>query len=71
MIGVFEYQPLAAELKTMGSSLKVDNRKIEVRELTSVEEMGDCNIVFVTAYKARSIPEVLKKLKRSDLTCNE
>jgi hypothetical protein len=62
IMGVLEYPPLAAELSAATSAVKIGNRKIEVREFVRPEEIGPCHILFIPAYKARTLPDVLSKL---------
>jgi hypothetical protein len=65
VIGVMEYPPLAAELINATQSLKIGNRKIEVKELSTADDANDCQIVFIPAYKAKSLPTILSKLDGS------
>jgi hypothetical protein len=62
VIGVLEYPPLAAELNATTASVKVGNRKIEVKEFARPEEVGECHMLFIPAYKARTLPDVLNKV---------
>jgi hypothetical protein len=62
IIGVFEYPPLAAELNKATTTVKVGNKKIEVREFTKTEEITGCHMLFVPAYKARAFDAVLNKV---------
>lgn len=60
VIGVFEYPPLAAELNGIASSAKIGTRKIEIREYSNPEDISECNVLFIPAYKTRKIEEVLR-----------
>lgn len=62
VIGVFEYPPLAAELNAVTASAKIGNRKIEVKEFVRPDEISGCHILFIPAYKARTLPDVLDKV---------
>ena len=62
VIGIMEYPPLVAELQTACQTMKIGNRKIEVKELTSVDGAGDCQILFIPAYKAKTLITVLDRL---------
>jgi len=62
VIGVFEYPPLASELNNAASTTKIGNRKIVVKEFTRADDIQDCHILFVPAYKARSLDAVLNKV---------
>jgi hypothetical protein len=60
VIGVYEYPPLATELRSLGGALKAGKKKIEVRDLTSPDQASLCNILFVPAYKIKLLPSILK-----------
>jgi hypothetical protein len=60
VIGVYEYPPLATELRSLGGALKAGSKKIEVRDLTGPEQASLCNILFVPAYKVKLLPSILK-----------
>jgi hypothetical protein len=62
VIGVLSYPPLTAELNQTISSARVGNRKIEIREYASADEVGVCDMIFVPAFKARSFDNVLEKI---------
>jgi hypothetical protein len=62
IIGVLEYQPLAAELTAMVAYAKVAGKKIDVREFTNADEIKNCNMVFIPAYKARQFSTVITQL---------
>jgi hypothetical protein len=63
VIGVLEYPPLAAELTGATSNIKIGNRKIEVKELNSVDEVQGCNIVFIPAFKAKVLANILTEVE--------
>jgi hypothetical protein len=60
VIGVLEYQPLAAELQTLSSTTKINGRRLQVKTIASAAESSGCNIVFIPAYKAKAIPEFVE-----------
>lgn len=62
VIGVLEYPPLANELSDLSDNLKIGNRKIEIREFASPETIGECHVLFVPAYKAKRLPDVLSRI---------
>jgi hypothetical protein len=65
VIGVLEYPPLAEELNSSAKTIKINSKKIQVREFAHAEEMKKCHIIFVPAYKTRQFPAVLDKLGTS------
>lgn len=64
-IGVLEYPPLVSELSKTLSATKVGDKNIHIREFASAEEIRNCNILFIPAYKAKLMPYILNKLSAS------
>jgi hypothetical protein len=62
VIGVLEYGPLASELANAAGVLKIGSRKVEIKELTGVDDVKSCNVLFIPAYKAKALAGVLTKL---------
>lgn len=62
IIGVFEYPPLANELNTATEVGKVGGKEVEIREFAYADELTDCHVLFIPAYKARQVPQVLQTL---------
>jgi hypothetical protein len=65
IIGVLEYPPLVEELSSSTKTIKINSKKIQVREFAHADEMEKCHIIFVPAYKTRQFPAVLNKLGTS------
>lgn len=62
VVGVLGYEPLAEELLGQVDKIKVGNKKIVVREFTSPDEVKDCQILFIPAYKGRLLQPILDKI---------
>lgn len=62
VIGVLEYGPLASELENIAVNSKIGSRRLEIKELASVEDVEGCNILFIPAYKAKALTGVLSRL---------
>lgn len=62
VIGVLAYPPLVAELGQVVTSTKLGNKKIEIREYHSADEIGECQMLFIPAFKTRSFENVLAKV---------
>lgn len=61
VIGVLEYPPLAAELNAAIKSGKI-SRPVQVREFESVDDVTQCHMLFIPAYKARQLASLTGKL---------
>lgn len=61
-IGVLGYPPLVSELSTAATSMRIGSKRIEVTELSNVGEISDLDILFIPAYKAKSLPGALEQI---------
>lgn len=62
VVGVLAYPPLIPELRSTTANSKIHGKKIKVIEIFELEDSKDCHIVFLPAYKAKLLPEVLEKI---------
>ena len=62
VIGVLGYPPLVTELSQVFTSTKLNNKKIEIQEYHSADEIGECQMLFIPAFKTRSFENVLAKV---------
>jgi hypothetical protein len=62
VVGVLGYEPLADELLAQVDKIKVGDKKIIVREYGSIDEVKDCQILFIPAYKGRLLQPILDKI---------
>jgi hypothetical protein len=65
VIGVLEYPPLVTELESRAQTFKIGNRKVEIREFDSPADVNGCHILFLPAYKAKRLPDVLVRIGNS------
>lgn len=64
VIGVLGKNPFGAALaKVEGQSIK--NRKVVVRTLTSVEDAGACQLVFISASERGRLHQILAALRKN------
>lgn len=66
-IGVLEYPPLAAELMSSVGASKIGTRSVEVKEYANADEISNCQILFIPAYKARQLAQIISKLGKSPM----
>lgn len=62
IIGVLGYPPLVTELRQTSLTTKISGKRIEVKELATPAEATGCHILFLPAYKAKWIPELLTSI---------
>jgi len=55
VIGILAYQPLAQELKVATAQRKVGNKEIVIKEITSIEDAIGCQIIFIPAFKSKTL----------------
>lgn len=63
VIGVLGNSAIIKDLKTMASAKKVNGRSIEVKQYNSVANIGDCDILYVSASSSNSIAQVTAATK--------
>ncbi len=61
VIGVVDYGPLEDELKTIASSIRLGGKTIQVRHVSGTENLQDCDVVFLPAFKAKTLPRYLNQ----------
>jgi len=61
-IGVLNYPPLVAELNQVFTAAKLGNKKIEILEYSSTDDIDHCEMLFVPAFKSRSFEAILTKV---------
>jgi hypothetical protein len=72
VIAVLGETPVTEEIQKVIPGRTVNGRKIVLKHLTSGEESGGCQILFISAAELRHSPDVLTKLKdASVLTVGE
>jgi hypothetical protein len=59
IIGVVEYGPLEDELKTLASSIKLSGKTVKVKHVAGPDDLKDCDVLFVPAFKAKVLPKYL------------
>ncbi len=64
VLGVLGYSPLAAELNSALQTAKTGKR-VEVKEFESPEDVIQCDMLFVPAYKARQFATLAEKFQNT------
>lgn len=59
IVGVFADDATTKGIKTTIGSRTFNNKKIEVKKITTVSEAGDCHIVFVSTAQKGSIKQLV------------
>ena len=49
-------------MNALSEKIKVGNRKISVKEFFAADEVSNCQILFIPAFKARLLQPILEKL---------
>ena len=61
VIGVIGNSPILSELKDLSISKQVNNMAIEIRQLTSVSDLSQCHILYVTSSESGKLDQVVAK----------
>lgn len=62
VVGVIEYPPLVPELVKTTANSNIHGRKIKVVNITNMEDIAKCQIVFLPAYKSKLLAKMLEQL---------
>jgi hypothetical protein len=72
VIGVLGTDPFGASIDEDARDEKAKGRKIEVHRYSSVGQISNCQILFISSSESRRLPSILDKLKgRSILTVSD
>jgi hypothetical protein len=61
IIGVLGGSPIVKELETIAAKMKVDNLAIVIKTFSSVEEISNCNILFLPSSKSSNLASAITK----------
>lgn len=61
VIGVFGSSPIIGELNVIAEKRKVGAQKIEIRKISTLEELQSCNIVYIPESRSAKLAEVKSK----------
>lgn len=61
IIGILGNNPITKELETITSSQKAGNQNMKVKVFSSIEEISNCHIIYVTPAKGGNIPQLISK----------
>jgi hypothetical protein len=59
VIGVVEYTPLQDELRAIASTIKLAGKTVQVKNISGSDDIKDCHVLFLPAFKAKSLPKYL------------
>nr|CBX31266.1 hypothetical protein N47_E47780 [uncultured Desulfobacterium sp.] len=66
VIGIFGHSPIVKELLAIeGKPIK--GRKLEVRLLSNIKEINDCNVVFISASEENNLMPILSAAKSKEI----
>jgi len=67
IISVLGTDPIAGELKGIASKKKVGQTSIEVKNIRTIGDIGNCNILYVSDSKSDALPQVLLQAKENNI----
>ena len=65
VIGVLGNSPIIEEIEKLAKSRKIGNQKIVVNKYRTIDDIGQCNIIFIPKSKSGEIGSVLSKIKNN------
>jgi len=67
VIGVFGKTNITSELEKMAILKKAGNQTIVIKQLTSVNDISNCQMLFIAADKSSQIGNVMAKIKNNSI----
>lgn len=62
VIAVYGKSDITRNLQQIAGSKKINNKKMEVLVISSLEEAGNCQIIFIPASNNRALKETIEKM---------
>jgi len=66
-IGILGMNPFSGTLKELAEANQVQGRKVEVRCFKRLDEIQDCQMLFISVSEARNLPQIQKALNGKGL----
>lgn len=66
VIGVLGADPFGAVLDRTVAGETVNGRPVEIKRFKTLDELAPCHILFIAASHEGRVPEILRRLKRSE-----
>lgn len=66
IIGVLGSNPISKELETITSTQRAGNQAMKVKVFSTVEEITNCHIIYVSPNKGNLVPQLLAKISGSN-----
>lgn len=63
VIAVMGDSPITKELKTLAATKKANGQTIVIKKITSIEEIGNSQILYISSSKSNTLKESLEKTK--------
>ncbi|HVT01898.1 MAG TPA: YfiR family protein [Thermoanaerobaculia bacterium] len=72
VIGIYGRSPFRTYLSDMASSHRIKGKPIEIRQLTSLDSLTGCDVVFISSSERKTLPKILPVVaERSVLTVGD
>ena len=62
VIEVFGHKSVYTELQRLTAGKSIGSQKIVVRNYTTIDQMGDCHIIFVGHWQARYMDQIIERI---------
>ena len=67
IIAVIGENPFSSILNNMYAKLKIKNKKVEIRYISTVEEITDCNILFISESEKARIKHIISHTEKKPI----
>jgi hypothetical protein len=66
-VAVIGESPFGSILDEIYADQKIKNRKVEIRYISTPEEIADCHILFISSSSRESLPEILSRTRNKPI----
>lgn len=67
VISVLDNKELSSELKTIAEKKKIGVNKLIIKDITQIEEIGNCQIVYIPSRRLNDLPKCLTKSQNQNV----
>ena len=70
-IGILGPSNIAAPLSDIARTMRIKNKRIIIKRFSQPEDLGSCNVLFISKNLPYSIPSIMERVPKGVLTISE
>ena len=67
IVGIIGKDPFKSLLNQLYTAQKIKNKRVEVRYLTNISEIGDCNLLFISRSERNRISKIIELTRQKPI----